>query len=725
MYLLSPLAAAAGIALSVFLFFTFRRNELNVTINRLENNCDVKQVEVQRQLAGGITLMYAMQSITYALGADRMTNDIWATEAGRLIMAGNWSVLSLSRAELVSLKDLSRWEASTGLRVVETAPNLDLVPVPRDRPFYLPIIDTYPASARVRGLDNLSETARRDVALRAYQRHDLVMSDPFFAPNANPAGGGRQRAFLLYLPLYDATGFPSGAITEAYFENTIVRDRFSGGITYGFGIGQMSLFSDRTSESSAIIRDRVFPIADRTITLRCGTFFEQSLAPTLVAALGIILSLSVAGTLLVVTWISRKRRASDLEAQRLESERTVAEDLYRLKNTFLNHVSHELKTPLNGVQGVLTGLLDDGLNQEQRQVVGEAAQRADELGEMLDNLVEYSAFEAGSVQLWRETVPLRTVVSEVVDRAQRMIRNGNQFRAPDYVPPVLIHTDRRKVTKALRILLHNAFRYTEGGIVGLTCVREGDSVYLTVSDTGHGMSAPLLQAVRQGEVARAKESNGLGLGLSLLNRIAAAINAEVTINSVEGTGSTFIITLKVSGDDRTFDIPASEAAGEVPGSHSEASTDIPTPETSLHRDAARADNQSVESIEMQDLHAKKVVLVADDNDLNRKVLCKMLRRLGYECIEANDGLEALEVYRQHGDEVGLVLMDIQMPHMDGVQATQELKAKNAGIPVVAVTANAVNSELQRYMESGMSEVLSKPVNREQLDRVLKMYAQTS
>lgn len=688
-YLSGPLVSAAGIALSVVLYVTFRNNELDTTVNQLENNCDVKQIEVQRQLAGGVTLLYALQSLILAVKS--MTDAQWNAEVSQLVNAGNWSILSVSRSELVPLSRLDAWEMATGLRVVQTNQQLDLVPVVRDRPFYLPIINTYPSTARIRGLDNLSEHARRDVVLRGYAGRELVMSDPFYAPNANPAGGGTQRAFVLFLPLFDEHGFPTGGITEAYFENTIIRDRFRGGISYAFGIGESVLFADAAQEASAITRTRSFPVADRAVTVRCGVVFKQSPAPILIAALGIILSVlfSLASSLAI--WVRRKRRNVDIEAQRLTDERQLAENLYKMRNNFLNHISHELKTPLNGIQGILTSLIDDGLTSEQKSAVLEAAKRADDLGEMLENLVEYSAFELGNAQIWREMVPVRAIVQEAVARGSALATDTVRFREPAEIPRYIVDTDKAKMIKALRILLQNAFRYTDGGEVKIQASHDPDrsTVSISVSDTGRGMSESLLAAILNGDVAYGRRTNGLGLGLSLLRKINQAVGAELNITSREGTGSTFTLTLPVAAEE-------------------------PPP--------VEPDRMSMESlVPVADHHTKKVVLVADDNDLNRKVLCRMLRKLGYECVEADDGVAALEAYEQHGSEVGLVLMDIQMPHMDGLQATRELKGKNADIPVVAVTANAVSAELQSYMESGMSEVLSKPVNKDQLDRILKTY----
>jgi CheY-like chemotaxis protein/two-component sensor histidine kinase len=368
--------------------------------------------------------------------------------------------------------------------------------------------------------------------------------------------------------------------------------------------------------------------------------------------------------------------------------------MYRMRNTFLNHVSHELKTPLNGVQGILAGLADDGLTTEQKAAVREATQRADDLGEMLENLVEYSAFEAGSVGTWREVIPLRSIMSKVVSRGHALSRPDVTFVEPTDVPRVLVFTDQTKLVKALRILLQNAFRYTDRGTVSLTATREGEDVRLAVADTGRGMSESLMQALRSGAVAQGHKTDGLGLGLSLLQRINTLIGARSVIESIEGRGSTFALILPT--------------AGEEP---------------------VEADHQPIETQSGAQAsgtwNGKKVVLVADDNDLNRKVLCKMLRKLGYECIEADDGVAALAACERHGSDVGLVLMDIQMPNMDGLQATRELKAKNSSIPVVAVTANAVSSELQSYMESGMAEVLSKPVSKDQLSRILQTYAEKS
>ena len=715
-----PVLSLVGVAVSVFLYILFRKNEKQSAINQLENSCDIKQMEVQRQLTGGITLMYALMAILEAGGKGNMNDDIWDAQTKRLVTAGNWTILSISRSVLVPAANLSDWESSSGLEVVQTAADLSLIPVPRNRSLYLPIINTYPKDARIRGLDNLSEPARREVALRAFNTSRLVLSDPFPAPNVNPAGGGSQRAFLLFLPLRDAKGDPVGAVTEAFFENTIVSDRFSGGITYSFGIGDSILFSDEHAQSSTtIVRQRDFPIADRYLALRCALDFRQSPAPVIVAVLGVTLSVLAALAVSALTWIRHKRRAAVTEAQRLEDERRVADNLYKVKNTFLNHVSHELKTPLNGVQGVLSNLMDEGLTTEQLQAINEASVRADELADMLDNLIDYSAFEAGNVSIWLENTPLSRIVADAVQWVHKLLKRGrdgnrNVFRGPDVVPPVLVFTDLRKLGKVVRILLHNGLKYTRHGVVRLDCSTEGQWGKIAVTDTGIGIAPSVLACIRRGDMAQGRKvegevqnADGLGLGLSLVQRILSTINATLEIDSTEGMGSTFAIKVPLATPDTVaFPIPARDDTTET-----------------MELQEIAIQPRPVSPAQHSPGSAKKVVLVADDNDLNRKVLCRMLQKLGYECVEANDGLQALKAYEEHGDEVSLVLMDIQMPRMDGLQATKELKLKNKSIPVVAVTANAVSAELLNYMESGMSEVLNKPVNKDQLERVLRTYVQ--
>jgi signal transduction histidine kinase/CheY-like chemotaxis protein len=731
-----PLVSLAGIVASAFLYTALRNREITNAVNQLENNCDLKQTEVESKLAGGITLLYAMLAILQGIGPDRMDNNVWNSYAGTLIKEGNWSILSFSRSELVPLSRLDEFEERASLRVVRTGPRGDLEPVQRDHAFYLPIVNTYPATARIRGLDNLSEQERRAVVLRGYRKRDLVVSDPFIAPNANPAGGGSQKAFLLFLPVYDANGFPQGALTEAFFENTIVRDRFSGGVTYGFGIGGGVLFSDPIDASTATIRERRFPLADRSVTLRCGIVFRESIAPGLTAAFGIVLSLlvTIAGSVILV--VLHRRQVADEKASQEARDRASAEDSYRVKSTFLNHVSHELKTPLNGIQGLLSILLDDALNEEQKSSVRQGLLKAEDLSDMLENLIEFSAFEAGTVTSIMEDIPLRRLVEEVVIRAQQLLKNENIFHHPANVPNVVIRTDGRKVSRIMGILLHNAFKYTRRGTVRLEVAVQPHKVNIAIIDTGRGIPSDFLEKLRRQDYAQTSRTDGLGLGLALAYKFAALLAARIDIQSVEQQGSTF--TLYLPNGNRTEAI--SDDRGQREGRENADGLEQGIELAEIHVVPALSDGttptrKEVPSVpppasplgqpgETPDHHVKpkKIILVADDNDLNRKVLCRMLRSLGYEYIEANDGWEALEAYKREGDTVGLILMDIQMPIMDGVEATKALRALHNDIPIVAVTANAIETEAQRYREAGMTAVMTKPVNKDQLRHILSLYS---
>ena len=527
--------------------------------------------------------------------------------------------------------------------------------------------------------------------------------------------------------MYDADGFPQGALSEAFFENTIVRDRFSGGITYGFGIGRGVLFSDPIDASKATVRERRFPLADGSVTLRCGIVFRESIAPGLTAAFGVVLSLlvTIAGSVILV--VLRRRRLADEKATKEARDRAMAEDSYRVKSTFLNHVSHELKTPLNGIQGILSLLLDDDLDEEQKTSVRQGLVKAEDLSDMLENLIEFSAFEAGAVVPRMEDIAVKELLNEAVIRAQQLLKNENAFHHPADVPNTVIRTDGRKVSRIMGILLHNAFKYTKKGVVRLEVAVQPHEVDIAVVDTGRGIPSDFLERLRRQDYAQTSRTDGLGLGLALAYKFAALLAARIDIQSVEGHGSAFTLRLpdgiNVAEEGMRGDHHDDQKQGiELVEVH------VTAPPADATSPTSKGDTQPTSSIDVpaeaqgaRPVNPKKIILVADDNDLNRKVLCRMLHSLGFEYIEANDGWEALEAYKREGDKVGLILMDIQMPIMDGVEATKALRALHNEIPIVAVTANAIETEAQRYKEAGMTAVMTKPVNKDQLRHILGLY----
>lgn len=659
---------AGGIGVSVYLFTLLRRTEKATAVADIEQDCDVKSLELKEGLSGCVTVMYAMRDIVGLRG--NMTNREWNEYSQGLISSGNWSLLSLSEIDVVPLPEVEEWQRSTGITLRQVS-NGNLVPAELNRPLYAPIVNTYPQTADLLGLDNYYESNRKDVLQRGARSRSLALSDPFIAPNANPLGE-TQRAFLLFLPFFDSSGRWTGGITEAFFETAILSDRFGGKNTYAFGIEGTPLFSD-SANSGNIHARRSFDVGDRTLTLRCVTNFQHTAAPVIVVTLGTFLSLVLPSSFSVLLIGSRYR-------QRIANDR----EMWTLKTNLLNNVSHELRTPLNATSGMLDALHDEHLDDEQRGLVATAKSGTETLAGMIDDLIDFSSIESGRFQLAVERFSFEAFLSEALSQWSQEIAN-DKLIVKNHVERYTIETDRRCLRKIVRALVSNGLKYSKENAtepVTLLASMKGDLVIIVVKDQGIGIPKDHLPHVgnelQQGDVTNTREFGGLGLSLTLVRRYLALMNGSVEVQSSLGVGSTFTVTLPCHPE---------EIAAE----------------------------ESILNVSNEETRRK--ILIVDDNLINQKVLLKLLR--DKEVIVASDGEEALERIRQHGHSIALVLMDIQMPKMDGYQATAAIRKAGYGVPVVAVTANAPID--QTWRTCGMNEFIQKPLKKERLASLLVTY----
>ncbi|MEQ1633294.1 MAG: response regulator [Planctomycetota bacterium] len=361
----------------------------------------------------------------------------------------------------------------------------------------------------------------------------------------------------------------------------------------------------------------------------------------------------------------------------------------RAKSEFLAMMSHEIRTPLNGMIGLAELLGSTVLHEEQSGLVGGIARSAEMLLAILNDVLDLSKIEAGKMEIEVAPFELQHLLDDVrllFDSA--CLRKGLRLRVQlDSQLPRTILGDATRLRQVLVNLVGNAMKFTSRGEIAIE-VQAGsgpDEIRFAVRDTGIGISeearARLFHPFTQADASMARKYGGTGLGLSISHQLCGLMGAELGVSSEVGRGSTFAFTLRAV------------RVADMPGENVAATTE---------RFAAR-------------------VLVVDDNQVNRTVALRMLEKLGCTATAVEDGPQALDAVAR--ESFDLVLMDVQMPGMDGLEVTRRIRTgpTRASMPVLALTANAMSSDQQKCLDAGMSGYLHKPIRMKELARGLSEY----
>ena len=404
------------------------------------------------------------------------------------------------------------------------------------------------------------------------------------------------------------------------------------------------------------------------------------------------------------TWETKEGRfytgiVRDITARRkikeeLRAAKEAAEAASRAKSEFLANVSHEIRTPLNGILGMTDLALELELSREVRQHLGVVKMSGLSLLTLLNDLLDFSKIEAGKLTLEKIAFDLRARLETTLAplRVRAETKGLNLLLRIDPEVPAAVVGDPTRLGQVITNLVDNALKFTDTGLVRVEVGQMEQSLgqsrlQFTVADSGVGIPLDkqriIFEAFEQADGSTTRHYGGTGLGLGICARLVEQMQGRIEVESAPGQGSKFKFTA-------AFGL-APEGAAPVPETSPELLRNAPA-RTGLH------------------------ILVAEDNPVNRAVAAGLLERTGHRVSLANDGHDAVSLYRR--DRFDLVLMDVQMPALDGMAATREIRNLEAKLgrsaPIIAMTAHAMAGDRERCLAAGMNSYVSKPLTKESL-----------
>ena len=376
--------------------------------------------------------------------------------------------------------------------------------------------------------------------------------------------------------------------------------------------------------------------------------------------------------------------------EELISAKEKAEQSDRIKSAFLANMSHEIRTPMNGILGFIELLKKPGLSENTRNEYSRVIHKSSvRLLDTINDIITFSKIEAGDVSLAKENVDLVSLLSEIIPLFEpEASGKGNKLSFVNKAgkDAVTVYTDRVKLNAILANLIKNAIKFTDDGEVFVNLEVVDNHILFSISDSGIGIpddkQEMIFDRFMQADLGITRGYEGSGLGLSICKAYVEMLGGKIWLKSEQGKGSTFYFTLD-------------------------------EPPVAMHAEAKEDTSQKITKAADTEKKSSLKVLVVEDDETSYELITLILAKSGYKFLHAKNGKEAIELFSQNRD-VDIILMDIKMPVMDGLEATRRIREKDTEVPIIAQTAFAFDSDISKAFDVGCNDYITKPFRQEEL-----------
>lgn len=700
-YILGFLILVGGIVLSIILFINLRNTERQTAQNELDLNCGLITGYTSSLLWGTVTLMISLVEMIRRggwIGQNQMALIL------KQMTALPWESIGMAELQLIPGTEIVDWQRRFNASVTTVdSVTFQQIPLSLNRSWYLPLSSCVPCQAAI-GLDYFGEYYRSELVQRAVRTNKSTISYPIQTSTVTSTGQ-TVRALVFFTPFFNNSNNNAfeGGVSSSYDSEHLINRNRTQSYSFAMEILNTTVFEDPTYAATALKHNSTFVILDQTLTLSCGRDFSGSMTPWIVLVLGVFLSLLVPLIILLSAISNRKQKAATLRESSIREEQRAAIlreqaaiSVSEMKSSFLATMSHEIRTPINGIIGMIDLVMDTEMNNRQRDYMETIRESAWSLLSIINDILDFSKIEAGKLLVDIIDCNLPSLLVMITRAAEPLASvNTNIFTVHHDLPDFFtIKTDPHRLRQIINNLLSNAFKFTNQGSVDLYVQiengqyhdgSEGPIVHFSISDTGIGMSSDVLENLfkpfAQADASTTRKYGGTGLGLSISKRLVNLLNGDIWAESQEGVGSVF-----------HFSIPY-----------------------------IRGDSNKGKEYEERIIKGSGLILAVDDNNTNLKVANGVLKKLGYDVINATNGQEAIDTYYSHENEIKAIMMDCQMPIMDGYEATRKLRESGVKIPIIAMTADVQAQNIQKCIDCGMNDYITKPMSFSKLSILLEKY----